>query len=76
MLAYQADAMREMQATMSEVIIYRTQDGHAKVSVNLSDETVWLTQRQLAYLFEKNTRTISEHIKNIFKPARINKEVI
>lgn len=51
---------------MSEVILYKTKDGHISLTVNLSENTVRLTQKQLSGLFGKNVRTISEHIKNVF----------
>ncbi|MDF1653911.1 MAG: virulence protein RhuM/Fic/DOC family protein [Coxiellaceae bacterium] len=56
---------------MSDVIIYKAKDGHIELSVNLDKETVWLTQRQLSDLFDKNIRTISEHIQNIFKEGEL-----
>ena len=57
---------------MSEVIIYKTKDGHVSLKVNLSEDTVWLTQKQLSDLFEKNVRTISEHISNVFKEGELD----
>ena len=57
---------------MSEVIIYKTQEGHIDLTVNIADDTVWLTQTQLSDLFEKNVRTISEHINNIFKEKELD----
>ncbi len=50
----------------NKIIIYNTEDGHTKVDVRLIDETVWLSQSQMAELFDKDVRTINEHIKNIF----------
>ncbi|HQS85085.1 MAG TPA: virulence protein RhuM/Fic/DOC family protein [Alphaproteobacteria bacterium] len=58
---------------MSEIIIYTAKDGHIQLEVNLTEETVWLTQKQLADLFGKNVRTISEHINNIFKEDELKK---
>ena len=46
-----------------EVVIYQAKDGKRALEVKLQDETVWLTLNQLAELFDKNKRTISEHIK-------------
>src|SRR5690554_541927 len=51
---------------MSEIVIYKSQDGNIKVDVQFFDETVWLTQSQLCELFQKSKATISEHIRNIF----------
>ena len=61
---------------MSEFIIYKSNNGQIKLEVNLSDETVWLTQRQLSELFNKKTSTISEHINNIFKEGELNKDPV
>ena len=51
---------------MSEIILYTTEDGIIKINVQLENETVWLTQKQLTVLFDKNVMTINEHIKNIY----------
>ncbi len=50
----------------SEIIIYTAPDGTTKLQVQLEDETVWLTQEQMAMLFGKAKSTINEHIKNIY----------
>ena len=50
----------------SEIIIYTAPDGTTKLQVQLEDETVWLTQNQMAMLFGKAKSTINEHIKNIY----------
>ena len=55
-----------LPATNSGILIYQTEDGRTKVQVRLEDETVWLNQRLMAELFQKDVRTINEHIKNIF----------
>lgn len=60
----------------SEIIIYQTEDGLTKIETRLEDETVWLTQAQMAELFEKNKRTISEHIRNIFKEGELDENVV
>jgi len=51
----------------SEILIYQNQDGNIKVDVRLEEETVWLTQDQMAILFGKAKSTINEHIKNIYE---------
>ncbi|KPA13902.1 toxin Fic [Candidatus Magnetomorum sp. HK-1] len=51
----------------SEILIYSAPDGTTKLQVQLEDETVWLTQEQMAMLFGKAKSTINEHIKNIYK---------
>ena len=61
---------------MSNVVIFKAEDGHVELKVNLSEETVWLTQKQLSDLFNKNVRTISEHINNIFKEGELDEEAV
>ena len=56
----------------SEIIIYTTPDGEETFEVNLKKETVWLSQKQMAELFEKNTDTIGLHIKNIFSTKELD----
>lgn len=55
----------------SEIIIYQTEDGKTKIQTRLEDETVWLTQEELAALFQKGKSTINEHILNIFKEGEL-----
>ena len=49
----------------NEIVLFENQD--VKLEVNMNDETVWLTQEQMAQLFGKAKSTINEHIKNIYK---------
>ncbi len=50
-----------------EIIIYQKSEGNIKIDVRLEEETVWLTQEQMASLFVKGRRTIAEHVKNVFE---------
>ena len=50
----------------SEILIYQTEDGQTKVQTRLENETVWLTQAQMAVLFGKERSVITKHIKNLF----------
>ena len=50
----------------SQIVIYQTEDGHAKVNVRFEGETVWLSQKLIAELFDITITTINEHLKNIF----------
>lgn len=49
------------------IILYEGHDGNIKIEVHLENETVWLTQDQMAVLFDKSAKTINEHIVNIYK---------
>jgi len=60
----------------SSFIIFKTQDEQVSVDVRFEDETVWLTQEQMAVLFGKARNTITEHIKNIFKEGELIEEVV
>ena len=51
----------------SQIIIYKTESGETKIDVRFEDETVWLSQDEMARLFDKGRSTITEHISNIFK---------
>ena len=50
----------------SSIVIYTTEDGQARLAVKIEGETVWLTQDQMAELFDKSKSTVNEHIKNIY----------
>ena len=56
----------------NETIIYTTPEGKETFEVNLKKDTVWLSQKQMAELFEKNTDTIGLHIKNIFSTKELD----
>lgn len=57
-----------------EILLYQTEDGSTRIDVRLQDETLWLTQLQMAELFEKDKRTISEHISNIYEECELTQE--
>ena len=59
------------EQNQSEIIIYQTEDGLTRVNVTFSDETVWLSQQQIAELFQKSRTTIVEHIHNIYKEGEL-----
>ena len=58
----------------SEFLLYQTEDGQTRVQVRVLDETIWLTQKQLAELFQKDVRTINEHIQNVFEEGELERE--
>lgn len=55
----------------NRIIIYNTEDGKTKIEVKMQDETVWLSQKQMAELFDKDVKTINEHIKNVFSEQEL-----
>ncbi len=63
-----------MENTQGEVIIYQTDDGDTKIDVRFVDETVWLTQQQMAELFQSSRTNIVEHIKHIYEEGELDEE--
>jgi len=59
-----------------EILIYQSTEGDLKIDVRLEDETVWLTQSQMATLFGKGRSTITEHIGNIFKEGELEEALV
>ena len=57
-----------------KIIIYKTPDGEATVSVNLDNDTVWLSQQQMAELFAKDQSVIARHIRNVFKEKELEEK--
>ena len=57
-----------------QILFYTTPDGEIKLDVLFSDETVWLTQKKMAELFDVSLRTINEHLVNIFKTGELIEE--
>jgi prophage maintenance system killer protein len=53
--------------TEQQIEIFETPDGQTQIEVRFERETIWLAQAQMAELFDKDVRTINEHVKNIFK---------
>ena len=53
--------------------MYESKDGKLNIDVNLKDETVWLTQKQMGILFDRDYKTISKHIINIFNEGELER---
>ncbi len=60
--------------TDSELLLYQAEDGQTRVQVRLVDETVWLSQKQMADLFQKSVPTVNEHIRNIYEEGELRPE--
>jgi hypothetical protein len=60
----------------SDIIIYQNPDGNIKIDVRLEEETVWLTQNQMATLFGKAKSSINEPIKNVFAEGELDEKVV
>jgi len=60
----------------AEFLLYQTEDGQTRLEVRLQEEAVWLTQKRMAELFQKNVRTINEHLQNIFDEGELTPESV
>jgi len=58
----------------SSIILYQTEDGRTRIQCRFEDETIWLTQALIAELFQKDVRTINEHLGNIFEEGELDRE--
>jgi death-on-curing family protein len=61
---------------MDQIEIYKTKDGQTQIDVKFEEDTVWLTQKQLADLFAKSRVTITEHIQNVFKEKELDRDSV
>ena len=59
-----------------EILLYQAEDGVANLQVRLENETVWLTQDQMATLFQKSKSTINEHIQHIFEEGELQESLV
>lgn len=60
----------------SELILYQSEDGQTKIQARLENESVWLTQAQMAELFGKGRTTITEHIRNVFADGELEENSV
>jgi len=60
----------------AEFLIFTTSNGQDTIEVKVEDETVWLTQKLIAKLFDVNVATINEHLKNIFKAHELEEDAV
>lgn len=60
-----------MENQNSQIVIYKDKNGDIKIDVRFDGDTVWLTQAHMAELFQKDRKTITEHISNIFADAEL-----
>ncbi|MCX6225859.1 MAG: virulence RhuM family protein [Bacteroidia bacterium] len=64
--------MSEDMPGKSEIILYQTEDGKSRIEVHLEGNTVWLSQKLISELFQKDVRTINEHIRNIYQEDELS----
>jgi hypothetical protein len=66
--------MTDLVREESELILYQTEDGRTRIECRFEGETLWLTQALIAELFQKDVRTINEHLVNIFDEGELSRE--
>lgn len=62
----------EISSSRGEFLFYQTQDGKTRVECRFEDETLWLSQGLMAELYQKDVRTINEHLKNIYVEGELS----
>jgi hypothetical protein len=68
------DLIPSSPAPGGEFLLYQTEDGRTRIQCRFEDETIWLTQALIAELFQKDVRTINEHLVNIFEEGELDRE--
>ena len=66
--------MDNEKTPQSEIILYQTEDGRTRIQCRFENETIWLTQALIAELFQKDVRTVNEHLINIFDEGELERE--
>ncbi len=66
--------MPDKEQSQSSIVLYQTEDGRTRIQCRFENETIWLTQALIAELFQKDVRTINEHLVNIFEEGELSRE--
>jgi hypothetical protein len=66
----------QIRNSTAEFLVFTNQDSKNSIEVRIEDETIWLTQKLTATLFDVNVRTISEHLQNIFSSNELEKNSV
>lgn len=66
--------MTNDEQPQSGIILYQTEDGRTRIQCRFENETIWLTQSLIAELFQKDVRTVNEHLVNIFDEGELSRE--
>jgi len=62
------------EAPQSSIVLYRTEDGRTRIQCRFEDETIWLTQAQIAELFQVTPQNVTLHLKAIFDEGELTEE--
>ena len=63
-------------SNQSEIVLYTTTDGKVKIDTIFQDETIWLTQKKMAELFDIKRPAITKHLKNILESSELDEKVV
>lgn len=63
-----------MSDSKGELILYRTEDGRTDIHLRAADGTAWLTQAEIAELFETTPQNITQHIRSVYEEAELTEE--
>ena len=63
-------------ASPGDFLLYQTEDGQTRIEVRVEGETVWLSQRAMAELFQKDVRTVNEHVRNLFAEGELQPDSV
>ncbi len=64
----------QIRNSTAEFLVFTKQTGYKSIEVRYEDETIWLSQRMMAELFDVDVRTINEHLQNLFSSNEIEKD--
>jgi len=67
---------KDILPTKSRILLYQTEDGRQRIEVRLQDETVWLSLKQMAELFQRDKSVVSRHINNVFKEGELLRDSV
>ena len=68
--------MKQLSSNNSDFILYTSPDGEVRVDVFVNEETVWLTQKAIANLFDVDRTVITKHLKNIFGSTELEENSV
>ena len=66
----------DSEQAKGEILVYQTESGQTKIEVRLEEETVWLTQKLMAELFQTSKQNIGQHLKNIFAERELEEDSV
>jgi hypothetical protein len=68
--------MPDSTAPQSRIVLYQTEDGRTRIQCRFENDSIWLTQKLMAELFQKDVRTINEHLQNVFAEGELTEEAV